>query len=367
MSDMMSSGLSADELGGVGLAAAIVAGIAVEFVRRMAVRRNVLDLPNERSSHVTPTPRGGGIAVVGVLMAGWGLSAGWWGGATAAIASGTLLVAGVSAVDDVRSLAARTRFAVQILAVAVLLVLSEPWQAIALPGLGGIPTVGWAGLLSGGLVAVWCVGLTNAYNFMDGIDGIAASQATVAGGAWAVVGWVLGEPVAGLTGGLVVGASLGFLVHNWSPARIFMGDVGSASLGFVFAALPVIAAARLGGEVSARMPVAGVLFVWPFVFDAVFTFVQRLRAGENVLEAHRSHVYQRMVIAGHTHRAVATLYAMLGVFASTCGVLWLLSGSGLSACVGLGLVPLVLLGVKRRVERRAPPQVAHPAEGSEAV
>ena len=343
---------------GVIVAAALATSAAVEGVRRIALRRNVIDVPNDRSSHVTPTPRGGGIAIVAVLVAGWGLVTGW--GDVAAIALGTILVAGISAVDDVRSLAARTRFAVQVVAVAVLLAFSEPWQAIGLPGLGVVQTVGWAGVLSGGLIGVWCVGLTNAYNFMDGIDGIAASQAIVAGGAWAAVGWALGVPSASVTGGLVAGASLGFLVHNWSPARIFMGDVGSASLGFVFAALPVVAGMYPSADVASRLPVAGLVFVWPFAFDAVYTFVRRLRAGENVFEAHRSHLYQRMVIAGRTHRAVTALYAGNAMFAAACGALWLLAGSAVSAWVGLLLVPLVLLGATRLAEGDGRHSTPHP-------
>lgn len=354
---MTGSGLSAGELGGVGLAAAGAAVIAVEIVRRLALRQNVLDLPNERSSHDTPTPRGGGIAVVAILMIGWGVWAGWGGATSAALAVGTLLVAGVSGIDDVRPLAARTRFAVQSLAVAALLTLSEPWQAIGLPGLGVLTAAGWGSVISGGLIVIWCVGLTNAYNFMDGIDGIAASQAIVTGGAWAVVGWALDMPVISLTGSLAAGASLGFLTHNWSPARIFMGDVGSASLGFVFAALPVIAATYLSADVASRLPVAGLLFVWPFAFDAVYTFVQRLRAGENVFEAHRSHLYQRMVIAGRTHRVVTALYVGNAVLTAACGALWLLAGSAVSAWVGFCMVPLVLLGTTRHVEKKRLPSV----------
>ena len=343
------SGLGGVSLGALVLGAAAVAGVAVEGVRRLAIRRDILDRPNARSSHVTPTPRGGGIAIVGVVLAGWALGAmgGTW---SAGLVAGTLLVASVSAADDLRSLPARTRFAVQGMAAVTLLALAGPWSSIALPGLGAVSGVGWGAMLSAGLGVLWCLGLTNAYNFMDGIDGIAASQAVVAGGAWAVAGWLLGVPLLALTGGLVAGASLGFLVHNWSPARIFMGDVGSASLGFVFAALPLVAAARLDGDVAARVPTAGLLAVWPFVFDAVSTFVRRLRAGANVFEAHRTHLYQRMVIAGGSHRTVAGLYTACAVLSAGCGMGWLVWGAAASAWIGLGSVPVVLLGATRYVE-----------------
>jgi UDP-N-acetylmuramyl pentapeptide phosphotransferase/UDP-N-acetylglucosamine-1-phosphate transferase len=161
------------------------------------------------------------------------------------------------------------------------------------------------------------VGLTNAYNFMDGIDGIAAGQGIVAAIGWGIIGLITGNPFLTALGFLLAASCLGFLCHNWPPARIFMGDVGSAFLGYTFAVLAVIAS-----QSDPRLAFIGILFVWPFVFDAVFTFFRRLRKHENVFEAHRSHLYQRLVIAGYSHGVVSTLYIGLAGAGVVVGVWW---------------------------------------------
>ena len=160
----------------------------------------------------------------------------------------------------------------------------------------------------------------NAYNFMDGIDGLAGSQTVVAGLGWLVPGGIVGLPIFGV---LVAGSSLGFLGHNWPPTRIFMGDVGSVFLGFTLAVLAVI-----GGLAHPRLPLAGLLVVWPFVFDTTFTIVRRLRRGENIFAAHRSHLYQRLVIAGYSQRAVTLLYAGLALVGVVLALAWVLELPG---------------------------------------
>jgi len=189
--------------------------------------------------------------------------------------------------------------------------------AVWLPGAGPV-ALGW---LAGPLAFLWLVGLTNAYNFMDGIDGIAGGQAVVAGLGWAVIGAMRAEQETVVFALLLAGASLGFLTRNWPPARVFMGDVGSTFLGFSFAALPILV-----DPVDSHLFLAGVIFVWPFVFDAGFTMLRRLFRGENILQAHRSHLYQRLVITGWSHRAVTLLYAGLaaagGILAVAYAARW---------------------------------------------
>ena len=137
-------------------------------------------------------------------------------------------------------------------------------------------SLGWLGLI---ITFLWIVGLTNAYNFMDGIDGIAGGQAVVAGMGWAVLGWLTVQPLVGLMGVLLAAASLGFLGHNWPPARIFMGDV--AALSWV-SCLPCWLWLQHATR-STRLALVGILFVWPFVFDATFTFLRRLRMARTSL------------------------------------------------------------------------------------
>jgi len=171
------------------------------------------------------------------------------------------------------------------------------------------------------LLALWFVGLVNVYNFMDGIDGIAGLQAVVAGVAWAVIGAELSLPMVQLMGALVASSALGFLTLNWHPAKIFMGDAGSTVLGFLFATLPFLATVEGGERLGARGEkleltrslTIGAILVWPFLADGIFTFLRRLKNRENVLQAHRSHLYQRLVIAGHSHTRVTVAYGCLAL------------------------------------------------------
>jgi UDP-N-acetylmuramyl pentapeptide phosphotransferase/UDP-N-acetylglucosamine-1-phosphate transferase len=150
------------------------------------------------------------------------------------------------------------------------------------------------------------VGLTNAYNFMDGSDGMAGAQGVVAGFGWIGVAYAMGDARLGVVGSVTATASLGFLFFNWSPASVFMGDVGSAFLGFELAALSIFVAQR-----SPAAATAGILFVWPFLFDTSLTLVLRACRREDLLCAHRSHLYQRLVLTGLSHRQVAVIYATL--------------------------------------------------------
>ena len=313
----------------VGFAGSAASATLVALLRRWASRRRLLDLPNERSLHSRPTPLGGGLAIVVVVGVGMPLCAlaavVEVTPALLALGGGAMLVAAVSWLDDLRGLPVVMRLLAQATA-AVMLVSVGAWPA-ACPLAGAT-----AGKVAVGLLALlWVVGLTNAYNFMDGIDGIAGSQAVVAGLGWVALTWGTGRVETWL-GLLLAAASLGFLVHNWPPAKIFMGDVGSAFLGFSFAALAIIGARR-----DPRLALAGVLLVWPFVFDTSFTFLRRLRKGENVFRAHRSHLYQRLVLAGYSHRFVTCLYGALAVLGVMLALVW---ARGMAGAVWV--VPLVL-------------------------
>lgn len=287
----------------------LVSVFTVRYVRRWALQRQVLDLPNTRSSHILPTPRGGGLAIVFTTLMGLLvymivsrdsaslLSLGY--------VIGALAIAIVSWIDDLHSLPNRVRFMVHFLAAIIAIAAVGYWREVTLPLTGSI-YLGWLGLP---LTVIWIIGLTNAYNFMDGIDGIAGSQAVVGGIGWSLLGWLSGQPMVIILGLLVASSSLGFLVFNWPPATIFMGDVGSAYLGYTFALLPLLSGS--GHLAWSGAALSGFLLLWPFITDTALTFLRRLVHGERVFEAHRSHMYQHLVIAGHSHRTVTILYAGL--------------------------------------------------------
>ncbi len=300
---------------GIALIAFTASYLLVSGIRRWALRSNLLDIPNPRSSHTRPVPRGGGLAIVVISLIGlitiWILRPAWPWSALFVYVSGAALIAVVSLLDDLGSLPNWVRFAAHSLGAALVILGFGYWGSMDLPLLGAVP-LGWLGLI---ITFLWIVGLTNAYNFMDGIDGIAGGQAIVAGLGWTILGWSDNQPLVAALGLLLAASSLGFLGHNWSPARIFMGDVGSAFLGYTFAVLPIVMA-----QYDPRFALAGVLLVWPFVFDTVFTFLRRLYNRENVFTAHRSHLYQRLVATGFSHKIVASLYIGLAIIGLVCSV-----------------------------------------------
>lgn len=321
---------------GIGLGTAVLAYLGVSVMLTWTTRRQLFDIPNHRSSHTAPTPKGGGLVMVVFCLAG-GVIFGavnhllpvlWWFLVAGAV------IAVVSWIDDVRELPSAVRFSVHGLAAGLAIAGFGYWSGLNLPFVGEV-NIGRLGLA---VTVFWIVGLTNAFNFMDGIDGIAGLQAVVSGLAWAFLGWSMEAPFV-LVVGIAVGfSSLGFLAQNWSPAKIFMGDVGSAFLGFMFAVLPLIASSVEAER--RRYFLTGILLLWPFVFDSAFTLARRALKGENVIRAHRSHLYQRMVIAGWSHRRVTTLYGLVAAISAAVAVNWQLKGPG--AEVLAALVPVAL-------------------------
>lgn len=315
-------------------------------LRRLLADRRVLDVPNVRSSHTIPIPRGGGLPiVVFTLLGGWilyarldppGFKLNFLG-----FSIGAVLIAIVSWLDDIHSLPSGLRLTVHSLG-AVLAICDVGYlRTVSIPFYGPL-SIGWLGAL---LTFIWIVGLTNAYNFMDGIDGIAGAQAVAAGFGWAGLGWLAGQPLVGALGLLLAASSLGFLGHNWHPARIFMGDVSSAFLGYTFAVLPIAYQSdSAAGSSQSRGILAGVLFIWPFVFDTAFTLLRRLRHGENVFTAHRSHLYQRLIVVGYGHRWVTLFYVMLSLVGVALGLVWGLDLAGNSLVVTL-VMPLLALAL----------------------
>jgi UDP-N-acetylmuramyl pentapeptide phosphotransferase/UDP-N-acetylglucosamine-1-phosphate transferase len=246
------------------------------------------------------------------------------------------------------------RFACHFVAAAAAVWIISGYWWLSLPG-GLTAYLGIAGVV---LTLFWIVGLTNVYNFMDGIDGIAGVQGVVAGLAWVMAGLMLKRPEVAVLGALLTGACAGFLRHNWSPARIFMGDVGSAFLGYAFAVLPLLALRGLSDSspphLKAAMPVFALLVVWPFVGDGFFTFLRRARQGEPVWKPHRSHLYQRLVQSGWPHARVSTLYALWSLVSAALGLLWLNGICNANTVAAFALISLTgMIVLVTRFEQQA--------------
>jgi len=286
----------------------ILSALLTCLIRHYSISHAILDIPNKRSSHNVPTPRGGGLAIAGITLGGliiaWFLWPVWPWLRLLSYLGGTLLISFISWLDDLHPLSPVIRFGVHSLAAFIVIRSFGFWQIINLPLFGNLD-LGWFGIP---ISFLWIVGLTNSYNFMDGIDGIAGTQALVAGIGWALLGKAVGSPLVQVLGVFLAATSTGFLLLNWPPARIFMGDIGSAFLGFSFASLAII-----GSKIEPSLAIAGALLVWPFLFDTSFTFFRRLKNKENVFSAHRSHLYQRLVLSGYSHRTVTLLYLGLNI------------------------------------------------------
>lgn len=326
-------------LAAVSVAAGLVACLGTRVLIPVLRGAAVLDRPNERSLHQTPVPRGGGVAVVGAIALAWlllmvaGLLA--WG--LSVVLLGALLLAAVSWRDDRRGLPPATRLAVQCVAVGLVLAMVA---LLAAPMLlhQWLP---WEfGAAAAALIWLWFI---NLFNFMDGIDGIAGSEAAAIG-----IGLVLFATIGGgrdfslaALAAPVAAAAIGFLVWNWAPARIFLGDVGSVPLGYLLGFL------LLGVAADGHWKIALILPLY-FLADATLTLFRRLLRGERVWRPHREHLYQRAVQRGLSHAAVVWRVNAANLLLIGCG--WAAeNGGGLAALAAAILVVGVLLANLARV------------------
>ncbi|OCW24925.1 glycosyltransferase family 4 protein [Pseudomonas sp. S3E12] len=334
---------------------AALALVLTWFLRRYALSRSLIDIPNTRSSHSIPTPRGGGVAIVVSFLVmlpvffinGMALPSVIW-----ALLGGGVAVAILGFLDDHGHIAARWRLLGHFSAALWAIFWIDGLPAITFPG--GMINLSWFGNVAAVFYLVW---LLNLYNFMDGIDGLASVEAMCV---------CLGACLVYLLGGysmliwlplLLSMAVLGFLYWNFPPAKIFMGDAGSGFLGFVLGVLSLAAAWQN----------ADLLWVWlillgVFIVDATFTLVRRLVRGDKVYEAHRSHAYQfaSRKVGGHlpvTLSVLAINLLWLTPIAIGVGVLGL---NGLLALV-IAYAPLIALAVKYKAGELEIRDVVFPA------
>lgn len=271
-----------------------VAFLVLAVMLKGGLARFALDQPNRRSLHAEPVPRTGGVALMAGVLAGWVmLQPGLW-----LLLAVVMVLFAISLWDDVRGLPAIWRFSAHFLAA---------WMFVVLYGLPGLEFVGTAMAV---LAIVW---MTNLYNFMDGSDGLAGGMALFGFGFYGLAAWLHGDVTfAGLCWSVAV-ASLAFLLFNFHPARIFMGDSGSIPLGFLAAAFGLM------GWRAEYWPLWFPALVFsPFILDASVTLVKRLLRGEPVWQAHREHYYQRLVQMDWGHRGTALMeYALMALAGSS--------------------------------------------------
>jgi len=277
--------------------AGIVTASALSLM--LARARLPLDRPNERSLHTTPIPRSGGIALVPAVLLAWmtlPAQMPW------PIWAAVLLLFAISLIDDLRGLPVALRFGCHLAAAAL----------VAVGLLGHAASV--VALLLAVLGIAWMI---NLYNFMDGSDGLAGGMAAIGFGVYGLGAWMSGDTTMAAGSWAVTGAAAGFLVFNFHPARVFLGDGGSIPLGLLAGALGLL------GWVRECWPIWFPLVVFsPFIVDATVTLLRRLARGEKIWQAHREHYYQRLVMSGWGHKRTALVeYAWM----LACGALALLA------------------------------------------
>jgi UDP-N-acetylmuramyl pentapeptide phosphotransferase/UDP-N-acetylglucosamine-1-phosphate transferase len=313
----------------------VTAALVSWLLTRARGRWRVLDIPNERSLHTQPMPRTGGLAILS--GAGGGMVAAWHQGYTLADPTtviAVLTLALLALIDDRHDLGAGLRLLVQAVVVTVLLYVHWP------------PDVPVLLLPSALLFLVWMI---NLYNFMDGMDGFAGGMAAIGFGTYAVLAWQAGQPQLAVGCAVIVAAAAGFLLLNFPPARLFMGDSGSTVLGL------------LAGTVILQAHVEGILPIWlgslvfsPFIVDASMTLTARVFRGDRFWMPHKSHYYQRVVQLGWGHRR--TTLAEYGLMLACSGTV--VAAAGMTIPVqGLiiaawSVIYAVLMHLIRAAERR---------------
>lgn len=279
---------------GLGLALVAFASWAgTAAVLRLLIAWQVFDEPNSRSSHTHAKPRGGGLALVAVMLIAW-IAAALIGGLTETrswlLLLGTLLLAAISWADDLKSRPASLRFGVQVAAVVLGLYLLQPGDLV----FQGLLPLG----LDRALTALLWLWFINLFNFMDGIDGLAGVETlTISGGLAALLGLALQSPLGVFVAAVPAAAAAGFLCWNWAPSRIFLGDVGSVPLGYLLGAALLYAAAQGFWAAALILPLY-------YLADATLTLARRALRRERLWKAHREHFYQRATQRGFGHDAV---------------------------------------------------------------
>jgi UDP-N-acetylmuramyl pentapeptide phosphotransferase/UDP-N-acetylglucosamine-1-phosphate transferase len=330
-------------LSGLGMAVTasfVLSVVACFVVKGIARRLRLVDVPNERSLHEVPVPRLGGVAIL--LSAGIVLAAA--NGVLPVLGQrdveawliGASVIAALGFVDDVWRLPSLLRLLIQVAVVAgVLRAVLRPGSFEVASGLRVqvSPDVALAPSV------IFVVATTNIFNFMDGMDGLAATQTLAAGIALAAGAALAGQSDLTLIALVIAAAAGGFFVHNAPRASLFLGDAGSTVLGFTFGTLAILASMRPSPVPFAVVPLA----LSPFLLDGTFTILRRLRHGERIWRAHRTHLYQRAVATGLTHRDVLKVYVLWSAVAAAGAVLAV--GRGLPGTLVIGFAMALGLGM----------------------
>ena len=295
----------------IGLVGSLIISVVVTgLLQKYALYFSLIDIPNERSLHSSPTPRGGGVSIILVVLLCIGilfLTGLLQKDIAIALGIGGFFVSVIAWIDDHRHIPAFWRAIAYAIAAVLAVYFLGGFNHLRLG-----PHLFSLGVVGNVLAIVWIVWMTNLYNFMDGTDAVAAIQAMCVGLFAGILFWLEGQYGVAMICFVILASSCGFLFWNWPPAKIFLGDVGSCTLGFCFGVLAVI------GEIGGTVPFS----VWfillsIFICDATFTLLMRISRNEKWYQAHKSHAYQRLVQLGMSHKKMAILILFINIL-----ILW---------------------------------------------
>ena len=338
---------------------AVLSYIGVIHIRRLAWKYKIMDHPNEGSSHSISMPLGGGLVIAILVLAtgAWVANEVDWKRSLIYIVSGSI-IAWMGWHDDVYSLPAGFRLVIQSL-IAIISIWGMGYFKVITLASSSEFQLGMVGIV---ITFLWIIGLTNAFNFMDGIDGIAGGVAFSAGLGWMWLSLNVHNMFAFWVALAIAASSLGFLGHNWFPAKIFMGDVASTFLGYSFAVLSLIVSDQRGDAL-----LIGTLLMWIVIMDAGVTFIWRLIKRENIFSRHRSHLFQRLVSSGYKHSTISFLYIFLTLLAGYLSHIWLLGSYIVPPLIFAGLVLIWSLLTIHAARLRSGDSVSHQSDTGQAL
>ncbi len=318
---------------------------------RYADSLQITDVPNSRSSHTKPTPTGGGVIFVLVCIISliiYAYQIGYSNSPLLIFSAILLIMAIIGWFDDKHNLSRKLRYGAQSAAAIAVIVFISNMNTFHLPYLGLMDL----GLIGFVFAFVWITGAPNIYNFMDGVDGIASMQAIGASAGWMYLASIWQMPELLVINLLIFISVTVFLWFNWAPASVFMGDVGSLFLGFLFAIMPFYAAYLPGSlEIGLLIWIAAIM-LWPFLFDGAYTIFRRAMKGEDILQPHRSHLYQRLYELGWPHYKISLLYGVFTIISVSCAILYVTvpEGGRLTILLFLLIGSYVYAGYVKKLE-----------------
>lgn len=344
------------------LGAGLIAFLATPLVKNLAYKVGAIDVPKDnRRMHKVPIPRLGGLAIF-IAFLFTVIVLGDIDRQTQGILLGAIMIVILGVLDDIMTLKALPKFLVQIAAAGVAVYHGCTIQFISNPNIFSSTSYLDLGWLSIPVTIIWIVAITNAVNFIDGLDGLAVGVSAISTASLLIIALMVGELNIAIILAALLGACLGFIPYNKNPAKIFMGDTGATFLGFILATLSVQGLFKLYAIISFAVPF---LVLGIPIFDICFAFLRRVAKGQNPMTADRGHVHHRLIDMGFNQKQAVAISYMLTAILGLAAVLLTSSGE-LRALILIGAVIVVgAIGVRIIFKKPHHPEQPHPTETEE--